>query len=139
MKLVDVTICGAVLVVAGVMALAPRQRAEPTASPEATLLAQPAPDGTSASALRSPRERRARALDAETVRRCLEVMRDIDPQRADALERLSARQSESALAESLADKHYLRSLAALKGQNPRLYQMRIEELRLDGNIDLLKN
>jgi hypothetical protein len=63
----------------------------------------------------------------------------VDPARAEALERIRADQSEEAFAEALADKQFLLGLASLKNEDPALYAIRIEELRLEATIDGMVN
>ncbi len=139
MKLFGVTLWGTVLL-CGAIALSPQRHAPSAALAEPTLMvAQAKPRAERTAVLRAPLERRVRALDSKTVERCLEVMGEIDPARAETLERIRASQSAEAFAAALADKHYLLSLAALKDQDTRLYHIRIDELRLDATIETVTN
>ncbi len=142
MKLFDATLWAIVLLLCGAVAFAPRDRAPSAAAPPlATPPAATTPPSTTqdraaaAPMTRDPRDRRARALDPQMIERCLEVARDVDPDRAAALERLRATQSPEAFAAALADKQFLLGLASLKNEDPGLYRIRIEELRLDATID----
>ncbi len=134
MRLLDATLWAIVLLLCGVVALAPRERAPSApASPRGTAQAAP-PTGP------APQyDRRPRALDQQTIERCLEVVRDVDPARAEALERIRSDQSEESFAEALADKQFLLGLASLKNEDPALYAIRIEELRLEATIDGMVN
>jgi hypothetical protein len=137
MRFLDASLWAIVLALCGAVAFAPRERAPSEAAPPAPPAAASASAPGSDPARALPRERRARPLDPQMVERCLEVVRDVDPERALALEKLRATQSEQAFAAALSDKQFLLGLASLKNEDPGLYRIRIEELRLDATIDRL--
>lgn len=138
MKVLDVMLWAIVLVLCGAIAFAPRERtpsAQKTA-PDAAAASESPPTGAIPTVRVAP-GRSARALDPQTVDRYLEVARDVDPALAESLERIRAERPAEAFAVALADKHFLRSLVALKEEDPMLYSFRIDELRMEAKIDHL--
>ncbi len=85
-----------------------------------------------------PRGHRAPGgLTPELIEQCLEVAREVDPALADRLEAIRREQPAEAFARALRDARYLRGLAALKHEDPQLYDVKVKELRLDAKADRL--
>ena len=86
-------------------------------------------------------ERRAgrsrRTLSPELIDKCIEVARDVDPQLAEELELIRAERPPADVARAIANARNLRGLAGLRDQDPKLYDVKINELRLDARVERL--
>jgi hypothetical protein len=107
----------------------------PAAAPQGAPAPPPALQGapTAPSAARPGRH----GLSAQLIEQCLEVARDVDPALAERLEAIRRERPGPELAAALRDARYLRNLARLKDEDPKLYDAKVKELRLDAKIDRL--
>jgi hypothetical protein len=95
----------------------------PTAAPQGTPTASRAPHGS------------ARAVSTHVIERCLEVARDVDPALAERLEAIRRDKPAREFAAALREARYLTKLAQLKDEDPKLYDAKVKELRLDAQVD----
>ena len=108
----------------------------------ATLLAAPAggPPGVPAALAQgqAPAARRQTGtLSPQLIERCLEVAREVDPQLAETLTDLRKRSPGREFERAIRDARHLISLARLKEEDPTLYGIKVQELRLDARIEVL--
>lgn len=78
--------------------------------------------------------RRARQLSPEMIQRCLEVAHDVDPALAEDLEELRQTRGEPAFGQSIRRARHLVGLARLKERNPQLYDVKVQELKVDAKV-----
>ena len=78
-----------------------------------------------------------RKLSPQLIKRCLEVVRDLDPQLAPRLEAIVERDPETF--ERIVSRGGRRwvGLAQLKASNPELYELKVEELKADREVTRL--
>ena len=77
---------------------------------------------------------RGRQLSPEMVQRCLEVAPDVDPELAERLETLRKTRGETAFERSIRRARHLVGLVRLKDRDPRLYDVKVQELQLDAKV-----
>jgi hypothetical protein len=78
--------------------------------------------------------RRTRQLSPEMIQRCLEVAHDVDPALAEHLEQLRQTRGEPAFGRSIRRARHLVGLARLKERNPQLYDVKVQELKVDAKV-----
>ncbi|MHC4219134.1 MAG: hypothetical protein ACYSU7_11840 [Planctomycetota bacterium] len=114
----------------------------PTIPTEQIELAQAEPIAGPGDRLRGRLGRRdgrgsGRSLSPDLIERCLEVARDVDPALADRLESIRRERPPEEFARALREARHLVSLARLKDEDPALYDVKVNELRLDAQVDLV--
>ena len=77
------------------------------------------------------------ALSPDMIEQCMEVAREVDPVLADRLQRIRRDRSEQDFRRAMGNARHLVGLVALKEQNPQLYDVKVNELRLQARVDHL--
>ena len=77
------------------------------------------------------------ALSPDMIEQCMEVAREVDPVLADRLQRIRRDRSEQDFRWAMGSARHLVGLVALKEQNPQLYDVKVNELRLGARVDHL--
>lgn len=77
------------------------------------------------------------ALSPTMIGRCMEVAREVDPDLAARLEAIRRDRSEQDFRRAMAQARHLVGLARLKEQDPKLYGVKVAELRLDAQVNHL--
>ncbi len=77
------------------------------------------------------------ALSPDMIELCMEVAREVDPVLADRLQRIRRDRSERDFRRAMGNARHLVGLVALKEQNPQLYDVKVNELRLGARVDHL--
>jgi hypothetical protein len=87
------------------------------------------PDGPSAEV------RPARAMTPELIDQCLQVAREVDPDLFQRLEQLRRESTDQSFRSAIRSAPHLVGLARLKEKNPRLYDVKIQELQVNARVD----
>jgi hypothetical protein len=149
-RVIDVTVvAGAVILAAAVMVPiaapqdeAPRQ-VEPVAVEQPALAAAAAADqpagrtGGRPPVLGRREHGPRRDLSPELVEEYLRVARDVDPELAERLEEIRREQSAEDFARAIGKARHLGHLVGLRREDPKLYDVKVQELRLDAQVDRL--
>ena len=136
-----------VCVSAAAFALAPRGAqgtaapatapAAPATAPAATPAASPAPTSATAPTEPSAPAQPATAAAQDSTERIIAVARDVSPAWASSLERVRARDPQGFERATGVLAKRLKALAVLKDRKPQLYALRVEELRIQGEVTAL--
>jgi hypothetical protein len=81
-----------------------------------------------------PARQRGRDLSPKLVAQCLEVAQEVDPVLADRLAALRRQSDDRAFARAIRNARHLVGLAGLKERHPQLYEVKVQELRLDAQV-----
>jgi hypothetical protein len=81
--------------------------------------------------------KRGQTLSPELIEQCLVVAREVEPDLADRLQELRRNSPGPAFERSLRHARHLVGLARLKERNPQLYELKVQELRLDAQVNSL--
>ena len=76
-------------------------------------------------------------LSSEMIERCMDVAREVDPDLAGRLQRIRRERSEQDFRRAMSSARHLVGLASLKQQDPKLYDVKIKELKLQAQVDHL--
>ena len=116
-------------------ATAPAATPEPV--PAATSAASPAPTSATAPTEPSAPAQPATAAAQDSTERIIAVARDVSPAWASSLERVRARDPQGFERATGVLAKRLKALAVLKDRKPQLYALRVEELRIQGEVTAL--
>ena len=78
---------------------------------------------------------RTDALSATMIARCMDVAREIDPQLAARLDMIRRDRSEADFRRAMGFARHLVGLAHLKQENPQLYEVKVDELQVQAQVD----
>ena len=76
-------------------------------------------------------------LSTDMIERCMDVAREVDPDLAYRLQRIRNERSEQDFRRAMSGARHLVGLASLKQKDPKLYGVKIEELKLQARVDHL--
>ena len=78
---------------------------------------------------------RTDALSATMIMRCMEVAREVDPELAARLNTIRRDRSEKDFRRSMGLARHLVGLVRLKDENPQLYDVKLDELHVQAQVD----
>ncbi len=78
---------------------------------------------------------RTDALSATMIIRCMEVAREVDPDLADRLDTIRRDRSEQDFRRAMGLARHLVGLVRLKEENPHLYDVKLDELHVQAQVD----
>ncbi len=76
-------------------------------------------------------------LSADMIERCMDVAREVDPDLAGRLQRIRRERNEQDFRRAMSGARHLVGLASLKQQDPKLYDIKVKELKLQAQVDHL--